>query len=139
MQGKPYYDPTEGSLPGFRVKDVPPFTIIGIDFAGPLFYKDNDSEMKECYIVLYTFCTSRALHLDLVTDLSGPVFLRSLHAFSVRRRTPSLIKSDNAETLIVELGVEAILNPRPFSYIYDEIGYVPLTPNRCYTVEGYLC
>ena len=53
--------------------------------------------MKKCYIVLYTCCTSRALHLDLVNDLSGLVFLRSLKRLTARRGTPSLINSDNAK------------------------------------------
>jgi len=50
------------------------------------------------YIVIYSYCTSRALHLDLVNDLSAPVFLRSLRRLTARRGMPSLINSDNAKT-----------------------------------------
>ena len=41
---------------------------------------------------------TRALHLDLVEDLSTPTFLRCLRKFTARRGTPSLIVSDNAKT-----------------------------------------
>lgn len=54
--------------------------------------------MKKCYIVLYTCCTSRAIHLDLVEDLSGPTFINSLRRFTALRGKPALIKSDNAKT-----------------------------------------
>ena len=98
LQGRPYGNPIEAPLPDFRVKDVPAFTNVGVDFAGPLYYKEQNGDLKKCYIVIYTCCTSRALHLDLVNDLSGPVFLRSLRRLTARRGTPSLINSDNAKT-----------------------------------------
>ena len=97
-QGKPYGDPPVAPLPEFRVKQVPPFANIGVDFAGPLYFKSENGKMEKCYIVLYTCCTSRALHLDLVEDLSGPTFIRSLRRFSSRRGMPSFINSDNAKT-----------------------------------------
>ncbi|XP_065062455.1 uncharacterized protein LOC135689235, partial [Rhopilema esculentum] len=98
VQGKSYGVPSVAPLPEFRVKEVPPFTYIGIDFAGPLFYKSKIGKMEKCYIALYTCATSRAIHLDLVEDMSGPTFIRSLRRFTSRRGTPSLINSDNAKT-----------------------------------------
>ncbi|XP_065060575.1 uncharacterized protein LOC135687848 [Rhopilema esculentum] len=195
VQGKSYGVPSVAPLPEFRVKEVPPFTYIGIDFAGPLFYKSKIGKMEKCYIALYTCATSRAIHLDLVEDMSGPTFIRSLRRFTSRRGTPSLINSDNAKTFkftnkfldklgnsrevssyLVEkkitwrfnlerspwwggyfeklvgsvkrclrkvlgnakltfdelhtvlLEVEATLNSRPLTYIYDEVEVYPLTP-----------
>ena len=54
--------------------------------------------MEKCYIVLYSCCTTRALHLDLVEDLSGTTFIRSFRRFTARRGTPSVINTDNAKT-----------------------------------------
>ena len=96
--GKSYGVPPVAPLPEFRVEQVPPFTNVGVDFAGPLYYKSKNGKMEKCYIVLYTCCTSRALHLDLVEDLSGPTFIRSLRRFTSRRGTSSLMNSDNAKT-----------------------------------------
>ena len=64
VQGKAYSVPPVAALPEFRVESVPPFTNVGIDFAGPLYFKTKDAKMEKCYIVLYSCCTTRALHLD---------------------------------------------------------------------------
>ena len=65
------------SLPEFRVGDALTFTNIGVDLTCPLFYREQNGDLKKCYIAIYTFCKSRALNLDLVKDLSVTVFLRS--------------------------------------------------------------
>ena len=98
IQGRPYTSAPVGDLPAFRVQEAPPFTNVGIDFAGPLFYKTEQGEMKKCYIILYVCCTSRALRLDLVEDLTGQTFIRSLRRYIARRGTPAIINTDNAKT-----------------------------------------
>ena len=50
------------------------------------------------YIALFSCCVSRALHLDLVRDLSTQEYLRCLRRFSAHRGTPALIVSDNTKT-----------------------------------------
>ena len=49
------------------------------------------------YIALFSCCVTRAIHLDLTTDLSATTFIR-LRKFAVRRGTPALIIADNAKT-----------------------------------------
>ena len=73
--------------------------VLGIpwDTAGDKFEFDL-SKMEKCYVVLFVCCASRALHLDLIDDLLGPTFIRSLRRFTARRGTPDLINSDNAKT-----------------------------------------
>ena len=41
---------------------------------------------------------TRAVHLDLVPDMSTEAFLRNFQRFCARRRVPSLVISDNAKT-----------------------------------------
>ena len=77
-QGKSYSAPQTAELPHFRVQKTPPFLNVGKDFAGPIYNKTKTGKMEKCYVVLYVCCTSRALHLDLIEDLSGPTFIRSL-------------------------------------------------------------
>ena len=86
------------ALPDFRVREVPPFSKVGVDFAGPLFVKGVSGEMEKVYIALFSCCVTRAIHLDLATDLSATAFIRCLRKFAARRGTPSLIVSDNAKT-----------------------------------------
>ena len=98
QQGKPFGAPPVAALPEFRVREAAPFSKVGVDFAGPVYVKSTDGEMVKSYIALFTCCVTRAVHLDLVADLTAPTFLRCLRKFTARRGTPSLIVSDNAKT-----------------------------------------
>ena len=53
---------------------------------------------KKVWICLYTCCVVRAVHLDLVPDMSTPAFLRSFRRFTARRGLPCKMLSDNAKT-----------------------------------------
>ena len=86
-------------LPEYRVSQTRPFQATGVDFAGPLYVKSSEhSGTTKVWLVLYTCCSTRAVHLDLVQDMSAPTFLRSFQRFTARRGTPSLVLSDNAKT-----------------------------------------
>ena len=195
LQGKHFDAPTTAPLPEFRVSEAAPFSRIGIDFAGPLYVKDKSNVMQKHYIALFTCCVTRAIHLELVEDLSTSTFIRSFRRFTARRGTPSLINSDNAKTFkaakkfldklfvdqqfltflhsrrivwkfnlalspwqgghferlvgsvkrtlrkvlgnaklrhdeihTVLVEIEGILNSRPLTYSYDEVGFDVLTP-----------
>ena len=86
------------ALPEFRVRESFPFSKVGVDFAGPLFVKSKIGESKKAYIALFSCCVTRAVHLELVEDLTSQTFRRALRRFSSRRGTPALIVSDNAKT-----------------------------------------
>ena len=99
--GKAYRTPQEAPLPSFRVQDAPPFSKVGVDFAGPLYVKcSGTSEMSKAYIALFSCCVTRAVHLELVEELSAPVFRLCLRRFTARRGVPTLIVSDNATTFV---------------------------------------
>ena len=53
---------------------------------------------QKVYVLLFTCCSVRAVHLKLATDLSVDVFIRCLRRFASRRGLPELIISDNAKT-----------------------------------------
>ena len=78
LRGKPYSSPPTAALPEFRVIEVPPFCRVGVDFAGPLYVKGKKGEMKKVYIALFSCCVIRAVHLELVEDLSDAAFRRCL-------------------------------------------------------------
>ena len=70
-----------------------------MDYAGPLYIKEsNCSDLKKVYVLLFTCCSTRAVHLELATDLSADVFIRCLQRFTARRGIPAIIVSDNAKT-----------------------------------------
>ena len=74
LQGKFYRVPKPADLPEGRVKGSKAFCDIGIDFAGPLFIK-RSAGMQKAYICLFTCSLSRAVHLEVVQNLSTPPFI----------------------------------------------------------------
>lgn len=92
-----------GNLPRNRVSPSPPFHSTGVDYAGPLLIKDRKGrgcKVTKCYIALFIcFCT-RAIHLELVSDLSTEAFLASFRRFIARRGKPSIIYSDNGTNFV---------------------------------------
>ena len=96
-EGKPYKAPPAPPLPEFRVNQAPPFTATGIDFLGPLYVKTKEKSSK-VWIFLYTCCVVRALHLDVVPNLTSEGFMRSFRRFTARRGMPSTIITDNGRT-----------------------------------------
>ena len=97
FEGRPYRHPPPPPLPLFRVDKAPPFTYTGVDFAGPLYLKGASTSPK-VWICLFTCCVTRAVHLDLVRDLSTSSFIRCLKKFVARRGLPTRIVSDNGKT-----------------------------------------
>lgn len=82
-------------LPRDRVTEAQPFEITGVDFAGPLLVK-GESAMHKSYVTLFTCAVTRAVHLELVRDMSTESFLMALRRFISRRGIPRVIYSDNA-------------------------------------------
>lgn len=98
IEGRPYRAPPPPPLPTYRVQEAPPFTVTGVDFAGPLYIRSPDGIQRKVWICLYTCCVVRAVHLELVPDMSAPTFLRSFKRFAARRGLPSRMISDNGRT-----------------------------------------
>ena len=99
VQGLPMRAPPSPDLPDFRVDHSGhAFQETGLDFAGPLFVK-GDSKHEKTYILLLTCATSRAIHLELVQDMSIGGFLRRFKRFMARRGSPDVIIHDNFKTL----------------------------------------
>ena len=59
---------------------------------------EKGGKMNKAYISLYTCASSRAIHLDLVPELSSEAFLRSFKRLVGRRGIPTEVLSDNAKT-----------------------------------------
>ena len=97
-QGLPMRPPPSPDLPDFRVEhSAHAFQATGLDFAGPLFVK-GPARNNKTYILLSTCASSRAVHLELVTNMSVDGFLRGFKRFVARRGIPDLIINDNFKT-----------------------------------------
>ncbi|KAL6726688.1 hypothetical protein Aduo_008632 [Ancylostoma duodenale] len=73
-------------LPSDRVAITKPFQNVGCDFLGPFESKSN----KKMCVCLYTCLTTRAVHLEVVENMSTGAFLRyelSSHTIRVKKRS----------------------------------------------------
>ncbi len=101
IQGLSYKVPQPPPLPEYRVSDEFAFIQVGVDFAGPLHVRDiyaKNTTLNKAYIALFMCTSSRAVHLELVSNLTAVCFLNALIRFKARHGTPALIVSDNRKT-----------------------------------------
>ena len=90
--------PIMGNLPKGRLIPAPPFHTTGCDYAGPFLIKNKKGRgaaVSKCYISLFICFVTRAIHLELVSDLTTEAFIASLRRFIARRGKPKQIWSDN--------------------------------------------
>jgi len=85
----------EAPLPADRVQRSTPFSVTGLDFAGPLYLRKNNAAHK-AYVLLHTCASTRAVHLELSSDMSVDKFLMAFQRFVSRRGLPHTVYSDNA-------------------------------------------
>lgn len=103
--------PKMANLPRYRVQQVKPFSITGVDYAGPVTLKEARGRRvipKTAYICLFVCTTTKALHLELSSDLSTECFLMAFTRFSARRGPIKEMHSDCGTNFI---GVSRLLTP----------------------------
>ena len=95
FQGGPYKIKPVSPWPKSRVTVSSPFTNTGVDYFGPLYIKSVGPQTK-VWICLFTCTAVRAIHLEVVENMSAESFLEALRRFIARRGKPDEIISDNA-------------------------------------------
>lgn len=94
--------PIMADLPSTRVQPGRLFSKIGVDYAGPLKIREiNLRKARElkAYIAVFVCMSVKAVHLELVTDLSTGAFLAALDRFVAQRGLPSDIYSDSGTSI----------------------------------------
>ena len=94
-EGGPYQKPSITPLPSIRVRESKPFSRTGLDYLGPMYIKTSEGS-KKVWVCLFTCLVIRAVHLEIVLDISTEEFLLALKRFVSQRGTPVEIISDNA-------------------------------------------
>ncbi|KAB0798114.1 hypothetical protein PPYR_09107 [Photinus pyralis] len=92
-----------GSLPADRVTKHFPFSVVGVDYAGPLIIKDKKgrgSKSSKCYVCVFICFSVKAVHIEVVSDLTTNSFLMALRRFAARRGKPAKIYSDNGSNFV---------------------------------------
>ncbi|XP_071640891.1 uncharacterized protein [Temnothorax longispinosus] len=92
-----------GSLPSTRVTVSRPFSHCGVDYAGPIMVKEgkrHNARFHKAYIAIFVCFSTKAVHIELVSDLTSESFLSALRRFMFRRGKPACIYSDNGTTFV---------------------------------------
>ncbi|VEN50686.1 unnamed protein product [Callosobruchus maculatus] len=98
-----FYQCPMSSLPDARIKPKLPFDVTGLDFAGPFMIlnkKGRGAQLHKCYLAIFVcFCT-KAIHIEIVTDLTTENFMAAFRRFISRRGIPSEVYTDNGSTFV---------------------------------------
>ena len=87
--------PVMPPIPTERVSASAPFTYTDVDYFGPLFIRTK-GESQKVWVCLYTCLVVRAVHLELMYDMSTYQFLLGFRRFIAQHGKPCKIISDNA-------------------------------------------
>lgn len=95
--------PIMGHLPEARTSACFPFYSCGVDFAGPFMIssrKGRGNRVSKCYLCLFVCLSTKAIHLELVSDLSTQAFILCLRRFVSRRGRCHVIFCDNGRNFV---------------------------------------
>ncbi|XP_033244022.1 uncharacterized protein LOC117186833 [Drosophila miranda] len=91
-----------GNLPAQRVTQARPFLNAGVDYCGPIsiHHKIRGKRPDKAYIAVFCCFSTKAVHLELVSDLTTDAFLAALRRFLSRRGKCQTIHCDNATNFV---------------------------------------
>ncbi|XP_076650259.1 uncharacterized protein LOC143357625 [Halictus rubicundus] len=99
----PNTDYMMGNLPKARVNEDRPFSNVGIDYCGPFYIKEkkfrNRNRVK-VYVAVFVCLAVKAVHMELVSDMTTEGFLAALRRFIARRGKCRAIHSDNGSNFV---------------------------------------
>lgn len=101
---KPFtFQPVMGNLPKERIQPGRAFATTGMDFAGPVKIKVStrrNAQTLKAYICVFVCFATKAVHVELVSDLSTDAFLAALRRFWSRRGYCVTLWSDNGKNFV---------------------------------------
>lgn len=90
-----------GILPKSRVTPGKCFSRSGVDYCGPFHLKAHSGRCNivvKGYVAVFVCMSSKAIHLELVSDLTSEAFIAALTRFTGRRGRVQELYSDNGTT-----------------------------------------
>ncbi|KAM7380993.1 hypothetical protein PAMP_004254 [Pampus punctatissimus] len=86
-------------LPEERTESSPPFTYCGLDCFGPFIVKEGRKELKR-YGLLFTCLCCRAVHIELLDDLTTDSFMNALRTFISIRGPVRQLRCDQGTNFV---------------------------------------
>ncbi|KRZ82896.1 hypothetical protein T08_8621 [Trichinella sp. T8] len=77
-----------------RIQPTRPFENTDLNLAGPLLTR-NGKTVKKSYILIFTCMTTRAVHLEVVSDMTVDRVMEAIRRFIARHGKPRILQSDN--------------------------------------------
>ena len=75
----------------------PPFQYLGLDYFGPVYVRTTEPPPRKSWVCLFVRSSTRAVHLELVNDMTTDEFIMCFRRFVARRGVPADVLSDNAK------------------------------------------
>lgn len=103
LQKKRSINQVMAALPPERTVIDRPFSTTGVDFAGPFEVKaftGRACKITKGYVCVFVCFSTKAIHLEAVSDLSTANFLAAFHRFVARRGCPRSVFSDNGTNFV---------------------------------------
>lgn len=95
--------PVMGDLPSHRVNKIKPFSNVAIDYGGPFdisLGRGRGNKTFKAYICVFVCTSTKAIHIELASELSAEAFLAALKRFVARRGRCNNIISDQGRNFI---------------------------------------
>ena len=92
-----------GQLPTERTLPSPAFQTTGMDFAGPFTIKQGYTRKPvfiKAHVCIFICFSTRAIHLEVISDEKTEAFLAGMDRFVARRGRPHTIWSDNGPNFV---------------------------------------
>ncbi|XP_059045533.1 uncharacterized protein LOC131841266 [Achroia grisella] len=92
-----------GDLPPARTNRSRPFLHTGVDYTGHILIKANKGrgiKTTKGYVAVFVCMSTKAVHLELVSDLTTSAFLAALRRMAARRGVPRHSYSDQGTNFI---------------------------------------
>ncbi|KAG5862400.1 hypothetical protein JTB14_006607 [Gonioctena quinquepunctata] len=146
-----------GNLPAQRINMAKPFSYVGGDYGGPFHItmgKGKGIKSQKAYICLFICFATKAIHIELASDLSSDAFIAALRRFISRRgrcscifcdretnfvgaqKVPSEFMKEAAEAERIYFSFSASGSPQPLSALSsDADDFTALTPGHFLTLE----
>jgi hypothetical protein len=80
-----------------------PFLNVGIDYVGPFAIKSGKTRSKtttKYYVALFICMTTKAIHLEMVSNLTPEAFIAALKRFIARTGSKDHLYSDNGSNSV---------------------------------------
>ncbi|XP_070519714.1 uncharacterized protein [Cardiocondyla obscurior] len=95
--------PLMGNLPHARTSPLPPFFNTGLDYAGPIMMRTSKGRGQKAYkgfIAIFVCFSTRAVHIEAVSDYTTEAFLAAFRRFTSRRGLCAHLYSDRGTNFV---------------------------------------